>query len=68
MKAQYFLSLDKRGEIVMLTEANPPHELLNSQIALTYDEFHVLKAMKGNLKALHKAIHALEKKLEARTL
>jgi len=64
MKAQYFMSLNIRGEVSLIVEASPPHELLENQVALSEDEFLVLKALKGDLKALHRAIHSLEKKLK----
>lgn len=61
--AEFFATLDDAGDVVLITQATPPHELLSNQIELTADEFRLLKAFHGNMKALHKAIHDLEKKL-----
>lgn len=45
MKAQYFATVYNK-KIVALNDANPPHELLPNQFALTQQEYLMLRAVR----------------------
>lgn len=42
--AEYFATV-RDGKIVMITEANPSHELYDNQIMLTYKEYALLRVV-----------------------
>lgn len=65
MGAEYFMSLDDGGKIVLLCEAYPPHELTQDQVELTEAEFRLLKALPNwmTLRDVHRLVHAIEKKI-----
>ena len=59
--AEYFATVSN-GKIVMLTEAHPPHELLENQIMLTGAEFRLIEVSK-TLEDAKKLIGSIEYKL-----
>lgn len=44
--AEYFAQIHN-GDIQGIVQANPPHELTENQIALTKEEFFLLKSVHG---------------------
>lgn len=64
MKADYFITLDKDKKIVLMTEAIPEHELTESQMAVTYDEYRFLKACHGDLFKAQSLLHEIKKKIK----
>lgn len=61
-KSKYFASLNEKGEIVLLTDATPPHELTENQLALSYLEYKLLMAV-SSLDQAKKLIASVEHKL-----
>ena len=62
--SEYFLTLNEKGEAVLLTEAHPAHELTEDQVGLTRDEFKLMEALKGDIGKARKLIQSIEKKIK----
>lgn len=62
--AEYFATINK-GKIVTYAFAVPPHTLLNCQIALTRQEYDLLRAIDGKLDEAARAIKAIKEKVKA---
>ena len=59
--AEKFATVSK-GMVVSVTDAFPPHELLENQFALTPKEYYLLRGFLS-MDEVHKTIDSIEKKL-----
>ena len=61
--AEYFMTVNDKGEMVAITYARPAHELTENQVMLTYDEYKLLDSVKS-IEAAHTLLGAIGMKVE----
>lgn len=64
MPTQYFLTLNKKGDIQGWASLWPPKALLPNQVELTLNEFNFLNDINGDLIKARTMIRSIEKKLQ----
>jgi hypothetical protein len=61
--SEYFATVIE-NEISLVAIANPEHELQENQIALTSQEYYLLRSVRGQIKDIKKLVKSVEGKIK----